>query len=47
MYEQFTNIMKMGPFSQIMGMIPGFSQVSALRVCVHLNGPRLENPPVG
>nr|CAG4650870.1 EOG090X03VW [Simocephalus serrulatus]SVE94159.1 EOG090X03VW [Simocephalus serrulatus] len=26
MYEQFTNIMKMGPFSQIMGMIPGFSQ---------------------
>ena len=27
MYEQFTNIMKMGPFSQIMGMIPGFSQV--------------------
>ena len=28
MYEQFTNVMKMGPFSQIMGMIPGFSQVS-------------------
>jgi len=26
MYEQFTNIMKMGPMSQIMGMIPGFSQ---------------------
>lgn len=26
MYEQFQNIMKMGPFSQIMGMIPGFSQ---------------------
>lgn len=25
MYEQFQNIMKMGPFSQIMGMIPGFS----------------------
>nr|CAG4648575.1 EOG090X03VW [Polyphemus pediculus] len=24
MYEQFQNIMKMGPFSQIMGMIPGF-----------------------
>jgi len=24
MYEQFTNIMKMGPFSQIMSMIPGF-----------------------
>jgi len=23
MYEQFQNIMKMGPFSQIMGMIPG------------------------
>ena len=27
MYEQFQNIMKMGPFGQIMGMIPGFSQV--------------------
>ncbi|XP_034952408.1 signal recognition particle 54 kDa protein [Chelonus insularis] len=26
MYEQFQNIMKMGPFSQILGMIPGFSQ---------------------
>lgn len=26
MYEQFQNIMKMGPFSQIMGMIPGFGQ---------------------
>merc|ERR1711934_687243 len=26
MYEQFQNIMKMGPFGQIMGMIPGFSQ---------------------
>ncbi|GAB6021717.1 Signal recognition particle [Chamberlinius hualienensis] len=26
MKEQFQNIMKMGPFSQIMGMIPGFSQ---------------------
>ncbi|XP_020281144.1 signal recognition particle 54 kDa protein [Pseudomyrmex gracilis] len=25
MYEQFQNIMKMGPFSQLMGMIPGFS----------------------
>jgi len=25
MYEQFSNIMKMGPFSQIMGMIPGFN----------------------
>ncbi|XP_042901549.1 signal recognition particle subunit SRP54 [Parasteatoda tepidariorum] len=25
MYEQFQNIMKMGPFSQIMNMIPGFS----------------------
>ncbi|XP_013392362.1 signal recognition particle 54 kDa protein [Lingula anatina] len=24
MYEQFQNIMKMGPFSQIIGMIPGF-----------------------
>ena len=28
MYEQFQNIMKMGPFGQIMGMIPGFSQVN-------------------
>ena len=26
MYEQFQNIMKMGPFGQLMGMIPGFSQ---------------------
>ena len=25
MYEQFQNIMKMGPFSQIIGMIPGFN----------------------
>jgi len=25
MYEQFQNIMKMGPFKQIIGMIPGFS----------------------
>eukprot|EP00042_Codosiga_hollandica_P038034 m.305357 g.305357 ORF g.305357 m.305357 type:complete len:512 (+) comp55290_c0_seq3:20-1555(+) len=25
MYEQFQNIQKLGPFSQIMGMIPGFS----------------------
>lgn len=24
MYEQFTNIMKMGPFNQILSMIPGF-----------------------
>lgn len=24
MYEQFQNIMKMGPFNQIMGMLPGF-----------------------
>ena len=30
MYEQFQNIMKMGPFGQIMGMIPGFSQVGSL-----------------
>ena len=26
MYEQFQNVMKMGPLEQIMGMIPGFSQ---------------------
>ncbi|XP_074594317.1 signal recognition particle 54k [Brevipalpus obovatus] len=26
MYEQFTNIMKMGPFNQILQMIPGFGQ---------------------
>ncbi|CAG0918473.1 unnamed protein product [Notodromas monacha] len=26
MYEQFQNVMKMGPFSQIMSMIPGLSQ---------------------
>lgn len=27
MYEQFQNIMKMGPFSQILGMIPGLVQI--------------------
>jgi len=26
MYEQFQNIMRMGPFGQIMGMIPGFRE---------------------
>lgn len=26
MYEQFQNVMKLGPFSQVLGMIPGFSQ---------------------
>ena len=26
MYEQFQNIMKMGPVGKIMGMIPGFGQ---------------------
>ncbi|CAB4064325.1 SRP54 [Lepeophtheirus salmonis] len=26
MYEQFLNVMKMGPFSQILSMVPGFSQ---------------------
>ena len=25
MYEQFQNILKMGPFNQIMSMIPGFN----------------------
>ena len=25
MYEQFQNITKLGPFGQIMGMIPGFN----------------------
>ena len=25
MYEQFMNVRKMGPMSQIMGMLPGFS----------------------
>ena len=33
MYEQFTNVMKMGPFSQIMGMIPGFSQDFMTKGC--------------
>ena len=32
-YEQFTNVMKMGPFSQIMGMIPGFSQDFMTKGC--------------
>merc|ERR1719175_582530 len=27
MYEQFQNIMKLGPISQVMGMIPGLSSV--------------------
>jgi len=27
MYEQFQNIMKMGPISQVVGMIPGFSNI--------------------
>ena len=26
MYEQFQNVMKMGPVGKIMGMIPGYSQ---------------------
>ena len=33
MYEQFTNVMKMGPMSQIMGMIPGFSQDFMTKGC--------------
>jgi signal recognition particle subunit SRP54 len=35
MYEQFQNILKMGPFGQIMGMIPGFSQVIQRKSFVH------------
>jgi Signal peptide binding domain len=27
MYEQFQNIMKLGPISQVMGMIPGLSSI--------------------
>ena len=27
MYEQFQNIMKLGPISQVMGMIPGLTSV--------------------
>ena len=43
MYEQFQNIMKMGPFGQLMGMIPGFSQDfmtkgTAIRVVEFSNG---------
>jgi signal recognition particle GTPase len=34
MYEQFQNIMKMGPFGQIMGMIPGFSQARKTRTFI-------------
>ena len=26
MYEQYQNVMKMGPIGQVMGMIPGLSQ---------------------
>ena len=26
MYEQYQNVMKMGPIGQVMGMIPGFNQ---------------------
>ena len=27
MYEQFQNIMKLGPISQVVGMIPGLSSI--------------------
>eukprot|EP00061_Rhincodon_typus_P015969 g43933.t1 len=37
MYEQFQNIMKMGPFSQIMGMIPGFGTDFMSKACgIHI-----------
>ena len=38
MYEQFQNIMKMGPFGQIMGMIPGtVLQYRAFLLCTSRN----------
>jgi len=42
MYEQFTNVMKMGPFSQIMGMIPGFSQDFMTKGCEQESQARLK-----
>jgi len=42
MYEQFTNVMKMGPFSQIMGMIPGFSQDFMSKGCEQESQARLK-----
>merc|ERR1712240_477895 len=41
-YEQFTNVMKMGPFSQIMGMIPGFSQDFMTKDCEQESQARLK-----
>merc|ERR1711962_51133 len=41
-YEQFTNVMKMGPFSQIMGMIPGFSQDFMTKGCEQESQARLK-----
>merc|ERR1712015_651 len=41
MYEQFTNVMKMGPMSQIMGMIPGFSQDFMTKGCEQESQARL------
>jgi len=42
MYEQFTNVMKMGPMSQIMGMIPGFSQDFMTKGCEQESQARLK-----
>jgi signal recognition particle subunit SRP54 len=42
MYEQFTNVMKMGPMSQIMGMIPGFSQDFMTKGCEQESQSRLK-----
>ncbi|CAK9226108.1 unnamed protein product [Sphagnum troendelagicum] len=33
MYEQFQNIQNMGPLSQVMSMVPGFSQESMPKGC--------------
>ena len=41
-YEQFTNVMKMGPMSQIMGMIPGFSQDFMTKGCEQESQARLK-----
>ena len=42
LYDQLQNILKMGPVSSVMSMIPGFSnmampQVGALRIPVHVD----------
>jgi signal recognition particle subunit SRP54 len=42
MYEQFQNMQKLGPFNQIMGMIPGFSSEMFGKVSEQESGARLK-----